>query len=350
MSSSATLQSIRSEHPVIAPYRHPATWTSAEIGGAEGLMHRLSPAQADAMAALARSLSGRPLESITRADVTDPQVLAVIAAMRFEIRHGKGGIVLSGVDAGAIREEDFARLFWALGTHLGRGVVQSSKRDLIGRVEKREDNPESRGYQLDIELGSHCDFHEILALGCYRKADSGGESGLCSSLAVHDEIAATRPDLLAALYQGFPHQSATIEDLSDHDVPVFSDVGGVVSAFYHRLFYANAARETGRAIPPLLTEALDLFETLTRRADLRATFLLQPGEMVFWHNFVCLHSRNSFNDRPEHRRLLFRLWLHAFEGEGRAMHPDFTDRARIMDRTHEQGRPGIIYHLGDRKK
>ncbi|MDB5688716.1 MAG: hypothetical protein JWL91_592 [Sphingomonas bacterium] len=348
MSSVAPLAPVRPA-PASA-FRQPATWTSAEIGGAEGLMHRLSPAQAAAMVSLARSLSGRPVESITREDVGDPEVLAVIAAIRFEIRHGKGGIVLSGIDADAITEDEFSRLFWALGTHLGRGVVQSSKRDLIGRVEKRKDNPEQRGYQLDIELGSHCDFHEILALGCYRKADSGGESGLCSSLAVHDEIAATRPDLLAALYQGFPHQSATIDDLSDHDVPVFCDVGGVISAYYHRLFYANAARETGRAIPPLLEEALQLFETLTRRPDIRATFLLQPGEMVFWHNFVNLHSRNSFTDRPEHRRLLFRLWLHAYDGEGRPMAADFTERARIMDRAHEQGRPGIIYHLDGMKE
>ena len=345
MSSVAPLHTVRSGVAPAAAYRHPATWTSGEIGGAEGLMHRLSPAQAAAMARLAKSLSGRPLEKITRDDVTDPEVLAVVDAMRFEIRHGKGGIVLSGIDAGAIAEEDFARLFWALGTHLGIGTVQSSKRDLIGRVEKREDNPEQRGYQLDIELGSHCDFHEILALGCYRKADSGGESGLCSSLAVHDAIAATRPDLLAALYDGFPQQSATADDLTDHNVPVFCDVGGVVSAFYHKLFYVNAARETGKPIPPLLDEALQLFESLTRRPDIRATFLLQPGEMVFWHNFVNLHSRNSFVDRPEHRRLLFRLWLHSYEGEGRAMDPDFIGRARTIDAMHEQGRPGIIYRL-----
>jgi hypothetical protein len=349
MSSAAPLLFTAEKAPPVPATRRASSWTSAEIGGAEGLMHRLSPAQADAMAALARSLSGRPLELITRDDVTDPEVLAVIGAMRFEIRHGKGGIVLSGVDTDVVSEEDFARLFWALGTHLGRGVVQSSKRDLIGRVEKREDNPEQRGYQLDIELGSHCDFHEILALGCYRKADSGGESGLCSSLAVHDVIAATRPDLLAALYEGFPQQSATIDDLSDHNVPVFSDIDGTISAFYHRLFYANAARETGRPIPPLLEEALQLFETLTRRPDLRATFLLQPGEMVFWHNFVNLHSRNSFTDRPEHRRLLFRLWLYAYEGEGRPMVPDFLDRARTIDRAHEQGQPGIIYRLDGRK-
>ncbi|MDB5661836.1 MAG: hypothetical protein JWN59_174 [Sphingomonas bacterium] len=344
MSAALSLASA-SHHPIRSRRVGAAGWTSAEVGGAEGLIHRISGEQHGALLRLARSLSGRPIESITRADAADPVIVALMDAMRFEIMRGKGAMVLSGLDASELSDEDFARLFWALGTHLGIGAVQSSKRDLIGRVEKREDNPEQRGYQLDIELGSHCDFHEILALACYRNADSGGESGLVSGLAVHDEIAATRPDLLEALYRGFPHLCATIDDLSEADVPVFCDVDGVVSCFYHRLFYLNAARETGVAMPALLVEALELFETLTRRADLRATFLLQPGEMVFWHNFVNLHSRNSFVDRPEHRRLLFRLWLHARDGEGRPMARDFVERARAMDRVHEQGRPGIIYRL-----
>jgi len=346
------MSSVAPLHPehASAPRRQAAAWTSAEIGGAEGLMHRLSPRQVAALQRLADSLDGRPVASITREDVRDPDVLALIAAMRFEIMHGKGAIVLSGVDASTLSEEAFERLFWALGTHLGRGVVQSSKRDLVGRVEKREDNPEQRGYQLDIELGSHCDFHEILALGCYRKADAGGESGLVNSLAVHDAIAAARPDLLAALYEGFRHQSATVDDLSAENIPVFCNVDGVVSCYYHRLFYINAARELNVEVPAKLREALQLFDALTRQPEVRATFLLEPGEMVFWHNFQNLHSRNSFTDRPEHRRLLFRLWLHAHPGEGRPMHPAFIDRARIMDRAHEQGKPGLIYRLDGVKR
>jgi len=60
---------------------------------------------------------------------------------------------------------------------------------------------------------------------------------------------------------------------------------------------------------------------------------------------VILHSRESFLDRPDHRRLLFRLWHHARPGQGRAMTPDFVERARVIDNAHQQGRPGIIYHL-----
>lgn len=324
---------------------HPAAWTSGELGGAEGLIHRLSDVQVGAMRRLADALGERDVATIGQADASDPEIVALMQAVRFELTRGKGAVVLSGLDVAGIDEEAFARLFWALGTHIGEGVVQSPKRDLIGRVEKRDDNPEQRGYQLDIELGSHCDFHEFLALGCYRTADSGGESGLVSALAIHNEIARTRPDLLEALYRGFPHQCATPDDRSAHDIPVFCERDGVVSCYNHRLFFVNAARDSGRPVPPALDEALQLFDSLARRPDFRATFLMRPGEMVFWHNFVNLHSRSSFVDRPDHRRLLFRLWMHARQGEGRPMMEDFVTRARVMDRAHEDGRPGLIYRL-----
>jgi len=339
-----------SSPPIVRPrIDHPAAWTSAEVGGAEGLIHRISGAQQAALRRLAESLAGRPLASITREDASQPEIVTLMQAIRFEIMRGKGAVVLAGLDIAGLGEEDFERLFWALGTHLGVGVVQSARRDLVGRVEKREDNPAQRGYQLDIELGPHCDFHEVLALGCYRSADSGGESGMASSLAIHNAIAETRPDLLDALYQGFRHISASAQDLSENDVPIFCEIDGTVSAFYHRMFYVNAARELDIPLPPALVEGLALFDELAKSQAIRATFPLQPGEMMFWHNFINLHSRNSFVDRPEHRRLLFRLWLHTRPGEGRAMAPDFTARARIMDREHEQGRPGVAYQLDKMK-
>lgn len=343
--STAGLAASSETAPAFRLIDHPAAWRADQIGGGEGLFHRLSPEQIDAMKRLANAISDRELADIRRDDVSDPALTALMQAVKFELMRGKGAIVLSGLGVDGLTESQFQKLFWALGTHLGRGVVQSSKRDLVGRVEVRADNPEQRGYQLDIELGSHCDFHEILALGCYRVADAGGESGMVSSLAVHNVLAQTRPDLLAALYRGFPHQHATPEDRSAHNVPVFCDVDGTVSGYYHRLFYVNAARDMGVKLPDDLAEAMTLFDQLCRGEDLRASFLMQPGEMVFWHNFTVLHARNSFSDRPEHRRLLFRLWLHAYEGEGRPMAPDFTARARMMDREHEAGRPGIVYRL-----
>jgi len=333
--------------PAVPAIDHPSAWTSAAIGGKEGLIHRLSDAQLEAIYALAIRIADKPLVEITRADVDDPELVTLMTSVRFDIQRGKAATVLSGVEIGGMSEAVFHRVFWALGTHLGEGAVQSARRDLVGRVEKLEDNPAGRGYQSDIELGSHCDFHEILALASYRAADEGGLSGLVSSLAVHDIMQAEHPDLLAALYRGFRHQCASPEDLSDENIPVFCDVEGKISCFYHGLFMMNAAKTLGTPLPADLIEAQRVFNEIALRPDVKASFLLEPGEMVFWHNFVCLHSRTSFKDRSEHRRLLFRLWLHAQPGESRAMHPAFVGRARQMDAVHQQGKPALVYNLGE---
>lgn len=345
--SSPATADVAPDYPFID---HPAAWTSEAVGGAEGLSRHLSPAQAEAMLRLADALAGKPIESITRADASDPEITALMRAIQFEIMSGKGAVILKGLDISAMDEEKFARLYWALGTHLGEAAVQSARRDRLGRVERVDDNPAGRGYQADIELGGHCDFHEILSLASYRRAESGGVSGMVSALAIHNEMARLRPDLLAVLYKGFPHVCADIDDLTDHDVPIYCNVDGKISCYYHILFLVNAARETGQEIPAALREALKMLGELANREDLKASFLMDRGEIVFWHNFVNFHSRTSFVNKGAQRRLLFRLWLHARPGEGRPMAPDFVGRARLMDSIHEQGRPAIIYRLGELRK
>ena len=89
---------------------HPAAWTSAAVGGAEGLIHRISEPQRIALMSLAEALTDRPLASITREDAGDPEIVALMQAVRFEIMHGKGALLLSGLDRSALSEGAFERL------------------------------------------------------------------------------------------------------------------------------------------------------------------------------------------------------------------------------------------------
>ena len=62
-------------------------------------------------------------------------------------------------------------MFWALGTHLGRGVSQSALGDLLGLVrdETPPGQPESaRGYLSRRELSLHVDLAQIVGLMCVR--------------------------------------------------------------------------------------------------------------------------------------------------------------------------------------
>ena len=320
---------------------HPSAWTSARIGGKEGLMRRMGPEHVAVLTDLAARTRHLAPDAVTRQDFDHPLINDLMQAVRFEIMSGKGAAILAGLDMGGLSLEDYSRIYFGLGAHLGDAAIQSPKRDRIGYVEKVENNPDKRGYQLDVELRSHTDFHEILSLATFRKAASGGESGMVSSLAVHDVMRTEAPEHLATLYEGWWHGYAQKEHLTAEKVPIFCNVDGVVSCYYHGLSFLAAARAMGVELPEDLRAAMACFSAIAQRPEIRADFMLEPGEMLFWHNFLVLHSRQAFTNQGEHKRLLLRLWLHA--PDGRPMHPEFVGRARLMDQIHAQGITALQY-------
>jgi hypothetical protein len=159
---------------------------------------------------------------------------------------------------------------------------------------------------------------------------------------VHDEILRTRPALLEPLYEGWWNVSPLDRVLSRRKTPVYCCVDGRVSCFNNRVFYARPD-EAGEAMPPELAEALAYMGEIGRRPEMRADFLMEPGEIAFWHNLQVMHSRTKFEDSEARRRLLYRLWLNV--PGGRPMDEEMSARARIIDQDHvrAQGGPAISW-------
>ena len=321
---------------------HPSAWTSAALGGREGLTHRLGAGHIAALDRAAEALADRPLAAIGRDSFADPAIADLMQAVKFELRHGRGAIILSGVDIGRYGEDVFGKLYWGLGSFLGRRAIQSPKGDLLGRVEQNEDNPQGRGYQSNIELGPHTDFHELLSLASVRLAESGGQSGVVSSLAVYNVIARERPDLLPALEEGYFFDLGNGSN-TDYRIPVFGRVGNLVSCYLHPMFMLNAAAQAQTDLPQALRDGLDFVGAVARRPEIAASFVLQPGEMLFWHNFTVLHSRTHFENSASRKRLMLRLWMHA--DDGRPMPRGFIEKAEQMDAMHGRGEAGVRYDL-----
>ena len=319
-------------HDAVIP--PPQAWTGAELGGRAALRRPVSPAALAGFDALALRLKGRPLSAIGRADFDDPAVNALMAAVRADVMDGRGLSIVSGLDPARYDPEDYQRLYWGMGTHLGRGVVQSFFGDHVARVEKNPDLP-VRGTTTDMELRAHTDFHELMSLASISLPLSGGVSGFVSSLAVHNEILRTRPELLAPLYEGWFNVSVRTRAPSPHKTPIFCNVAGRVSCFYNRVFFQRP-EDGAPAMPEALIQAMALMDDIAARRDIRADFTLEPGEAVFWHNFLVMHSRSAFVDSPEHRRLLLRLWLNV--PDGRPMADEIRERSRIIDLDHTSGR------------
>lgn len=295
--------------------------TKAEIAGLEALGERFA---------------GRPAWSIRRDEFRLPAIDALIADLHHAVMAGTGAILLAGIDLSRIDAEVFERIFWGLGTHLGNGAIQGPGGERIARVEQRADNPEKRGTLTDQELRPHTDMHEVLALGCVQQAETGGESTIVSAAALHAAIGAQSPAALALLeegyYVGINEAVGGGVPVSAEKVPIFSVTDGKLSCCYNRFFFESAARLRGEALPPELVEALALFDRMARDPALAFTAALAPGEMLFWHNWTCLHARSAFRDKPDERRLLLRLWLNACYG--RPVDARIAARARTMDADH----------------
>lgn len=317
---------------------HPAAWTRTTVPGKETLELQLAPSELDAVDELLERTRHLPPQGVTREQFGHSRIDPLLARVRHVVMRGRGVVIIKGVTPGRYSEEEFHRIYWGFGTHLGVAAVQSAFGDRLGYVQNDPNDRVKRGYRSLQELHMHTDSYEVVGLMSVRKARSGGESGLVSSLAVHNAILAERPELLPPLYRGYRYASDearfSSKAITDEPVPVFGSVGGLLSCCYEPSHMRNAAAALGAALPGDLAEALGYFDRVAEREDLALRFMLEPGEMMLWHNWTNLHSRTSFEDDPQHPRLLLRLWLTI--PDGRPVDPGFLIRARTYERIHRE--------------
>ena len=317
-------------------------WMAADIGGKTGLSRQLRAEELAAFDALVVASRGRTTTDIRHDHFASPHLDRLAQDCSQELVHGRGAIILTGLDPERYGPDGFRVIYWYLGQLLGSPAPQSERGDLIGYVRQEKDNPFGRGYISNMELNFHNDFHEVLSLACVQQATSGGESGLASSLAVHNIMLDERPDLLEGLYQGwfdglepFYKIFRPSDDLSADYVPFFCEADGVLSFHgFNAMFSDRAAAERGEDVPPLLQEALALTKEIAGRHEVAVRFKLEPGEMLFWHNWTLLHARNRFENTAGHERVLMRLWL--YPHAGRHSPSLLVERARKVDRIHRQ--------------
>ena len=137
-----------------------------------------------------------------------------------------------------------------------------------------------------------------------------------SSLKVHEIIAREHPEYLAVLERGFRcdrrgEESPEDDAVTPYRVPVFSEQEGLLSTRFVRGVIDRAAETLGAPLSPLEKAALDFFDEVARRDEVRLELRLAPGEASFINNYELLHARTAFVDHDDlaKKRLLYRLWL-----------------------------------------
>src|SRR5690606_32521309 len=102
-----------------------------------------------------------------------------------------------------------------------------------------------RGYTSRQHLNFHTDSCDVVCLFVLQTAKSGGRSMIASSIAIHDEIARTRPDLLETLYEPYHWSWQEQEppgELPYYQQPIYSMEQGFFSSRYIRGHIRSAQR------------------------------------------------------------------------------------------------------------
>jgi len=256
-----------------------------------------------------------------------------LAQLRESLINGKGFEVIRGLPINSYDQKMAATLFCGIGAHLGRARSQNAQGDVLGHVRNigaDAENPDSRIYQTSARQTFHTDSADCVGLLCLKTAKIGGKSLLVSVASIYNKMRASRPDLLALLFEPIAtdRRGEIPEGAKAYfEIPVLNWYQGKLTGMYQRQYIDSAQRfPAAKRLTAMHIEALDYFDQLANDPKLNFAMQLQEGDMQFVYNHSLLHDREGFTDWPDakNRRHLFRLWL-SLEGD-RALPESFKQR------------------------
>lgn len=341
----------------IKAYAAPSVWTAETMAANrdEWVIHLSASDISELERALAHAkAAGKGVPEMTKEDFPLAALEDKLVDIRRRIETGMGVMLLRGLPVERYSKADAGTIYWGIGRYLGRPIAQNAFGDVLGHVWDLGKDPRTdasaRGYQSKLGLPFHTDGADVVGLLCLQTAKSGGLSSIASSVAIHNAMLESRPDLLARLYRPFPLDRRN-EQSGSHApftmAPKFGWGGERLFNCYNRSYVESSQRFPDA---PRLTaedrEAFDLFDSFSRSERFRVDMQLERGDMQFINNFTVVHSRTEYEDHPERerKRHLLRLWLMT---PGMSDVPAaFRERLRITEEWSKSPR-APIYDVND---
>lgn len=302
------------------PVEGTGAWSGPEIDYRNDGMHLLTAGEIrevdDALVHL-RSLGDVDFNSITPATFPLPTLGGWLAKVGDDLRFGRGFLLLRGLPRERYSEDDLARIYFGLGSYIGRPTPQSHSGELLGHVMDVSDiEQHGRGYRIGGGQDMHTDSCDIVALLCLRAAKSGGASRIASVAGIHNHLLQHQPDLLKVLYGDYVFRR--IEKDAEFGsgelvkkVVIFSRESGDFTCNIQPNYPRRAVAAGDAVMTKEQVEALDELQRLASSAEFYLDMNIGEGDIQFLNNRVLLHGRLDYEDHPElaRRRHMMRLWL-----------------------------------------
>ena len=301
-------------------------WTRATAGSPDHWYRPLPPGLSAALAEeVDRAPAAQPLTELRLSDELHRTWEGSLAPARRDLAAGPGFVILEGLDGLPARTA--TGCYWLLGQLLGQPFAQNVQGTLLYDVRDTGQDV-AAGARFSVtsyESSYHTDNSfgdgvlDYVGLLCLQTAKAGGLSQNVNAYAVHNVLLCEQPAALALLYQpwhvdrrgGFREgESPTVRR------PIITWDGRELTVRYLRYWIEAGHEKAGQPLTADERRALDIFDAVLARPELRIEFALRPGEAYFINNRWILHNRTAFTDyaEPERRRHLVRLWLRAGDG------------------------------------
>ncbi len=301
------------------PIAGPMAWSGSDQARRDDWVLRLNDGHIAELESAARAVMARGLSfrDIAPADFPLPRLGPVLAALKPELRTGRGFVLVKGLEIERFEATLLRKIYVGMGTHLGVPVSQSFRGDYLGEVKDYREPGNERPYRRGGAIEMHRDPCDIVGLLCYRKAKSGGLSRIASAATVWNAVLAERPDLAPVLIEGF-RLYATREDRSTAPpltlvrIPVLTlDPDGPLHCTFIAQLAQWAVEKAGEPWPERGPEALAFFHEISNREDVYLDMAIEPGDIQFLNNRTTVHGRTDYEEwpDPERQRVMFRLWL-----------------------------------------
>jgi len=294
----------------------PNAWAAADFSDREAWALELTREMIDEVTDAARKAieSGRSYRDIRRDNFQLPKTSELIDAAYADLEDGRGFAVIAGWPVDEFSFDENVIAFCGVGAHMGDIVIQNYEGDAVVSV-RDEGVPyshKSRGYRSNKHLPFHSDGSDLVGLLCLGESARGGRSLLVSATRAFNIILEEKPEILEILDQGFYHHRRGQHDageapLSADRIPVFAFANGFLHCCYN-LNPIEWAEKEGVTLTPEEITALDYFDSILERPELRIETGFHKGDMQFLNNFVILHSRTEYEDDASQRHLV-RLWM-----------------------------------------